>query len=97
MADFARASVEDLRKFGDSVKNFEVKIDAALRQLQLDTNTLRNNVDERSIVPMDYAVKYISEIITDASPALKSLASQAELYADMLAQIEARIAADSLN
>lgn len=95
MADFARASVEDLRKFGNSVKNFEVKIDAALRQLQLDTNTLRNNVDERSIVPMDYAVKYINEIITDASPALKSLASQAELYADKLAQIEARIASKS--
>lgn len=95
MADFARASVEDLRKFGNSVKNFEVKIDAAMRQLQLDTNTLRNNVDERSIVPMDYAVKYINEIITDASPALKSLASQAELYADKLAQIEARIASKS--
>lgn len=95
MADFARASVEDLRKFGNSIKNFEVKIDAALRQLQLDTNTLRNNVDERSIVPMDYAVKYINEIITDASPALKSLASQAELYADKLAQIEARIASKS--
>ena len=95
MADFARASVEDLRKFGNSVKNFEVKIDAALRQLQLDTNTLRNNVDERSIDPMDYAVKYISEIITDASPALKILASQVELYADKLAQIEARIASGS--
>lgn len=95
MADFARASVEDLRKFGNSVKNFEAKIDAALRQLEMDTNVLRNNVDERSIVPMDYAVKYINEIISDASPALKSLASQAELYADKLAQIEARIAAGS--
>jgi hypothetical protein len=95
MADFARASVEDLRKFGDSVKNFEVKIDAALRQLEMDTATLRNNVDERSIVPMQYAVKYINEIIKDASPALKSLASQAELYAEKLAQIEARIAAGS--
>ena len=95
MADFARASVEDLRKFGNSVKNFEVKIDAALRQLEMDTNTLRNNVDERSIVPMDYAVKYINEIISDASPALKSLASQAELYADKLAQIEARISSGS--
>ena len=95
MADFARASVEDLRKFGNSVKNFEVKIDAALRQLEMDTNTLRNNVDERSIVPMDYAVKYINEIISDASPALKSLASQAELYADKLAQIESRIASGS--
>ena len=28
MADFARASVEDLRKFGNSVKNFDVKIPA---------------------------------------------------------------------
>lgn len=95
MANFARASVEDLRKFGNSVKNFEVKIDAALRQLQLDTNTLRNNVDERTIVPMDCAVKSITEIITDARPALKDLASQAELYADKLAQIEARIASGS--
>ena len=95
MADFARASVEDLRNFGNSVKNFEVKIDAALRQLEMDTNTLRTSVDERSIVPMDYAVKYIKEIISDASPALKSLASQAELYADKLAQIEARIASRS--
>lgn len=95
MADFARASVEDLRKFSDSVKNFEVKIDAALRQLEMDTNTLRASVDERSIVPMDYAVKYINEIISDASPSLKSLASQAELYAEKLAQIEARIASGS--
>lgn len=92
MADFARASVEDLRRFGNSVKNFEEKIDATLRQLEMDTNTLRNNMDEKSIAPMDCAVKYINEIIADASPALKSLASQAELYADKLAQIEARIA-----
>ena len=75
MADFARASVEDLRKFGNSVKNFEVKIDAALRQLEMDTNTLRSNLDERSIVPMEYAVKYINEIISDAGPSLKKLAS----------------------
>lgn len=95
MADFARASVEDLRKFGNSVKNFEVKIDAALHQLEMDTNALRANVDERSMIPMEYAVKYINEIIADASPALKSLASQAELYADKLAQIEARIASGS--
>ena len=95
MADFARASVEDLRKFGNSVKNFEVKIDAALRQLEMDTNTLRNNVDEKTIAAMDYAVKYINQIISDANPALKNLASQAEMYADKLAQIEARIASGS--
>ena len=95
MADFIRISVEDLRNFGNSVKNFEVKIDAALRQLEMDTNTLRSNLDERSIIPMDYAVKYIKEIISDASPSLKNLVSQAELYADKLAQIEARIASGS--
>lgn len=93
MADFARVSVEELRKFGDSVKNFEVKIDAALRQLEMDTNSLRANLDERSVLPMEYAVKHINEIISDASPALKNLVSQTELYAEKLAQIEARIAA----
>ncbi len=95
MADFILVSVEELRNFADSVKAFEVKIDAALRQLETDTNTLRANVDERSIVPMEYAVKYIKEIISDAQPSLKSLTSQAELYADKLAQIEARIASSS--
>ena len=95
MAEFTRASVEDLRRFGNSVKNFEVKIDAALRQLEMDTNTLRNNVDEKTIAAMDYAVKYINQIISDANPALKNLASQAEMYADKLAQIEARIASGS--
>lgn len=93
MASFARASVEDLRKFSNSVKNFNVKIDASLRQLEMDTNSLRSSLDEQSIAPMDYAVKYINEIITDAGPSLTALASQAELYADKLAQIEARIAA----
>ena len=95
MADFARVSVEELRKFGDSVKSFEVKIDAALRQLEMDTNSLRANLDERSIVPMEYAVKYIRDIIDSASPSLKSLVSQAELYADKLAEIEALIASGS--
>ena len=92
MASFVRASVEDLRKFSNSVKNFSVKIDASLRQLELDTNTLRASVDEKTIVPMDEAVKQINTIIKDAETPLKTLASQADLYADKLAEIEARLA-----
>lgn len=95
MASFALASVEDLRKFSNSVKNFSIKIDASLRQLELDTNTLRSSLDEQSIVPMEHAVKGINQIISDATPALKTLSDQAELYADKLAQIEARIASGS--
>lgn len=92
MASFARASVEDLRQFSNSVKNFSVKIDASLRQLELDTNTLRSSLDTQSIVPMEHAVKSINQIISDATPSLKTLSDQAERYADKLAQIEARIA-----
>ena len=95
MADFARVSVEELRKFSDSVKNFEVKIDATVRQLEMDTNTLRASVDERTIVPMEIAVKAVNNIISGASQDLKSLASRAELYADKIAKIEARIASGS--